>query len=297
MNTYISDSAFPVITVQLSVWDDPAVLLAVVGGLVMVTILLVLVAALYLLKVIRILAREASQENARRRGVPFVEEVGWWDKLMVWSNRSVPVEKEETILLDHNYDGIRELDNHLPPWWKWLFYATVIWGAIYLFTYHITGTFPLQQAELDEEIAVADEQARARKSAVAGPVIDETNVEVTADPAALADGKATFQSICASCHRPDGGGDIGPNLTDRYWKHGGDIKSIFKVVTKGVQGTNMVAWGSSMSPESIRNVSSYLLTLQGTNPPNGKKPEGDLYQPAKTDTGLPDSTRNVAGTP
>lgn len=297
MNTFISDLAIPVMPAQLSVWDDPAVLLAVVGGFVLITIVLVLVAALYLLKVIRVLAREAAQESARLRGVPLVEEAGWWDKLMAWSSQSVPVEKEETILLDHNYDGIRELDNHLPPWWKWLFYATIVWGAVYLFTYHITGTFPLQQAELDAEIAQADEQARARKSAVAGPVIDETNVEVSVDPAALADGKATFQSICASCHRPDGGGDIGPNLTDAYWKHGGDIKSIFKVVSKGVQGTNMVAWGASMSPENIRNVSSYLLTLQGTNPPNGKKPEGDLYQPEKANTTVADTTKNSAGTP
>lgn len=281
MNTFMTDSGFPVIPLQMSIWDDHAVFLAVVGGLVVITIMLVLLAALTLLKVIRVLAREAARESAQRRGIPYLEEVGWWEKLMAWSNRSVPVEQEETILLDHNYDGIRELDNHLPPWWKWLFYATIVWGAGYLFTYHITGTFPLQQAELEVEIAIADEQARARKAGVTDPVIDETNVEVTAEPSALADGKATFQSICSSCHRADGGGDIGPNLTDGYWKHGGDIKSVFKVVSNGVKGTNMVAWGASMSPENIRNVSSYLLTFQGSNPPNAKKPEGELYEPKK----------------
>ena len=103
------------------------------------------------------------------------------------------------------------------------------------------------------------------------------------DANALADGKITFLNNCASCHRKDGGGDIGPNLTDEYWKHGGSVQDIFKVVRHGVQGTNMIAWEGFISPEKMQNVSNYILTLQGTNPENGKKPEGELFKPKGTE--------------
>lgn len=288
MNILSALSGMPMIIMQTSVWDDQTVLLWLVTGFVFITMILVLLAAVFLLQLVRTMARDAAEERARRMGVSLVEEPSFWDRFSAWTNRSVPVEKEETILLDHNYDGIRELDNHLPPWWKWLFYATIVWGGAYLFTYHISGTFPSQVEEYDTEVAIADEAARQRKSTATGPVIDETNVEVATDGLALADGKSTFASICSSCHRMDGGGDIGPNLTDVYWKHGGDIRSIYKVVSQGIPGTNMVAWGASLSPEKIRNVSSYLLTLQGTDPPNAKKPEGEPVrlrpEPAPSDT-------------
>ena len=152
-----------------------------------------------------------------------------------------------------------------------------------LFRSYITGSLPLQDAEYESEVQLADEQARKAKGAETGPAIDENTVAAISEAGAIADGKETFISICASCHKADGGGDIGPNLTDKFWKHGGDIKSIFKVVKNGVTGTNMVAWGTSMSAEKIRNVSSYVLTLQGTNPPNAKPAEGTVYVPA-TDT-------------
>ena len=261
-----------------SIWDDPMILFYTVVGFIFITAVLILVVAFFLLQVLRQLTKEASIDAARQKGVEWKEEPSFWSKLMEWSNRSVPVEKEETVMLDHNYDGIRELDNFLPPWWKWLFYATIIWGGVYLAAYHLTETLPLQTAEYEQEVSMADAKQRLLKASVTGPVIDETNVEQTTDPAALADGKSTYTSICSSCHRMDGGGDIGPNLTDDYWKHGGDIRSVYVVVSKGVTGTNMIAWGSSLSPEKIRNVSSYLLSLRGTNPPNAKKPEGELFK-------------------
>ena len=275
--------SFPVISLQVqpsaSVWEDPTVLLYTVTGFIFIVLLLVLLVSFYLLQVIRQMAKMQEQETAKRKGVEWKEEPSLWSKLMVWSNRSVPIEKEETVMLDHNYDGIRELDNFLPPWWKWLFYATIIWGGGYLFAYHVAGSLPLQDDEYQAEVKKADDELRALKKAEPGEVIDENNIVAITDAVALADGKSTYTSICASCHRVDGGGDIGPNLTDAYWKHGGDISSVFKVVKNGVSGTNMVAWGSSMSPEKIRNVSSYVLTLAGTNPVNAKKPEGDLYEP------------------
>lgn len=283
MNSIFLALGLPVISLQVqpasSVWEDPTILLYTVTGFIFIVLLLVLLVSVYLLQVIRQMTKLQEQEAARRKGVEWAEEPSLWSRMMQISNRSVPIEKEETVMLDHNYDGIRELDNFLPPWWKWLFYATIIWGGGYLFAYHVAGSLPLQDAEFQAEVKKADDELRALKKSEPGEVIDENSVTVITDAVALADGKSTYTSICASCHRVDGGGDIGPNLTDAYWKHGGDIKSIFKVVKNGVSGTNMVAWGSSMSPEKIRNVSSYVMTLADTNPPNPKKPEGDLYQP------------------
>lgn len=282
MKLFLLKLAFAPIALQVtaaSIWDDPMILFYTVVGFIFLVAILVLIVSVYLLQIIRQMTKISEQELAKKRGVEWAEQPGLIERFIAWTNRSVPVEKEETILLDHNYDGIKELDNHLPPWWKWLFVGTVIWGAFYLFSYHVINSMPLQTAEYETELTVAAEQARLARKDAGESKIDETNVTVTAEVVALQDGKETFQSICASCHKADGGGDIGPNLTDAYWKHGGDIKSIFKVVQNGVTGTNMVAWGASMSPEKIRNVSSYLLTLQGTNPPNGKKPEGDLYVP------------------
>ena len=264
-----------------SVWDDPAILFYVVIGFLVIVSLLVLVVAVFMLRVVNIVAEKAAMEKAEKEGVVYKPEpsllTSVWDKL----NGYVPVEKEATIVLDHNYDGIRELDNHLPPWWKWLFYVTIAWSAVYLLSYHVFNSLPLSINEYDNEVAYANEQQRKMKAANPGPQIDETNVAFTDDAKFLADGKSTFLNTCASCHRRDGGGDIGPNLTDEYWKHGGSIANIFKVVKEGVQGTNMVAWGGVMSPEAMRNVSSYVMTLQGSNPPNPKKPEGDLYKPEK----------------
>jgi len=266
-------------TTQSSIWDDPMTKFYLVVSFIFVVSLLVLLVLIYLLKVVNILAEKAAREMAERAGkiyqpAPSVFK-SFWDTI----NGFVPKEKEATLVMDHNYDGITELDNHLPPWWKWLFYVTIIWGVIYFFAYHVFNTLPLSIGEYDNEVALANEQMQKMKTANPGPKIDEASVEVTADAKMLENGKSTFLNTCSSCHRKDGGGDIGPNLTDEYWKHGGNIKNLFKVITKGVPGTNMVAWGSTMSPEAIRNVASYVLTLQGTKPINPKKPEGDLSKP------------------
>lgn len=275
-------------TPSASVWDDPTVLFSVTVGFMFVVAILVLAVCVYLLKVVNTLAEQAAIEKAKRAGKEYQPEPSMLSKFWDTINGFVPKEKEATLVLEHDYDGIKELDNHLPPWWKWLFYATIVWGAVYLVMYHIVNTLPLSTAEYNNEVAYANEQMQKLRAANPEPPIDEATVEATTDVAALADGKSTFLNTCASCHRRDGGGDIGPNLTDQYWKHGGDIKNIFKVVKNGVPNTNMVAWGGVMSPSAIRNVASYVLTLQGSNPQNPKKPEGDLFkpqvEPVKADT-------------
>jgi cytochrome c oxidase cbb3-type subunit III len=270
-----------------SIWDDPMLTFYVAIGFIFVVVLLVLLVAVYMLQVIKVMTRQAAQEKATKLGIVYKEEPSIWSKLWKESNDFVPLEKEADIMLDHNYDGIRELDNHLPPWWKWLFYLSIVFAVVYMIFYHITDTLPLATQEYENEVAVANEQARKLQAANPVAAIDESNVTVVTEALALADGKQTFLNNCASCHRKDGGGDIGPNLTDEYWKHGGDIKNIFTVVRHGVQGTNMIAWEGFISPEKMQNVASYILTLKGTNPENPKKPEGEIYKPAgevKTDS-------------
>ncbi|HOJ17692.1 MAG: c-type cytochrome [Ignavibacteriales bacterium] len=182
-----------------------------------------------------------------------------------------PVEKEKDILLDHDYDGILELDNNLPPWWKALFYVTIVWGAIYLLWFHVFQVGNLQDAEYTEEVRIAE----IEKAALLGPgAIDENNVTKLTDPIALSTGKETFLKHCAACHGRGGEGLVGPNLTDDYWIHGADIKQVFLIVKNGVPEKGMISWKSQLNPVAMQEVSSYILSLRGSNPPNQKPPEG-----------------------
>ncbi|MFM8834893.1 MAG: cbb3-type cytochrome c oxidase N-terminal domain-containing protein, partial [Cytophagales bacterium] len=250
--------------------------------------------AAYMLRVLNYMNQQAARERAERLGIKYVPEPSMWEKLWQQSNDFVPVEKEESITFAHSYDGIKELDNHLPPWWTGLFVVTIIFGVGYLLFYHVFDTLPSQKAEYDNEVAIAQEQLKKLQAANPVAAIDENNVEATTDALALAEGKQIFLNTCASCHRKDGGGDIGPNLTDDHWKHGGGIKDIFKTVRHGVQGTNMIAWEGVISPEKMKNVSSYVLSLRGTNPPNAKKPEGDLLKPESKPDAKADSVKTQA---
>jgi cytochrome c oxidase cbb3-type subunit 3 len=259
------------------------VLLIVVLSFVLIVAVLILIIGLYLVNIIKMIILEDKKQKAAEEGVEYVEEEKkpWWNKLVKKASDAVPVEKEETILLDHNYDGIHELDNHLPPWWKWLFYITIIWGVVYLVVYHVFDALPL----MEEEYEIAMEDARLAKEArmsLAGNNIDENNVEFTDSDQALANGEAIFERECVACHAAEGQGLIGPNLTDNYWIHGGSMKDIFSTVKYGVPQKGMISWQSKLTPTDMRDVSSYIMTLVGTNPqgpPPPKAPEGELYEP------------------
>lgn len=199
-------------------------------------------------------------------------------------NASVSIEKEEAIMTDHDYDGIRELDNALPPWWKYGFYVTIVWAFAYLIHYHVTHTGPSSAQEYAMQNEEAEIQmAEYRKKAA--NLVDESNVVLLTETSAIEKGKATFTNNCVACHGAFGEGKVGPNLTDAYWKHGGDIKDLFKTIKFGVSGTGMKSWKADLSPSTMAEVASYILTLQGTNPAGAKEPEGDLYTPdAASDT-------------
>ncbi|MBT8234448.1 MAG: c-type cytochrome [Bacteroidia bacterium] len=189
----------------------------------------------------------------------------------------IPMDKEEDIDLGHDYDGIRELDNSLPPWWLYTFYLTIVWGIGYIYVYHISDLGLDQHSEYLAEIEIAEE-AKRNFLASQEDNIDETNVIFLDDAASLQAGKERFITSCAVCHGPDGQGGIGANLTDKYWIHGGGIKDIFKTIKYGVPEKGMIAWKTQLQPASIQKLASYVVTLQGTDPPNQKAPQGEIWE-------------------
>jgi cytochrome c oxidase cbb3-type subunit III len=201
----------------------------------------------------------------------------WYIKLKKFFNKSKPMEQEGEITLHHNYDGIQELDNVLPPWWINLFYVTILFGVIYLVRYHIVGDSN-QAQEFDKEMADAKIAVEEYKK-TAKDLIDEATVTQLTDPADLAKGKEVFTTNCVACHRPDAGGAIGPNLTDEYWLLGGGIKNVFHTITNGGRdGKGMVAWKGTLKPSEIQAVASYVLSLKGSNPKDPKEPQGDIWK-------------------
>jgi cytochrome c oxidase cbb3-type subunit 3 len=161
-----------------------------------------------------------------------------------------PIEEEAQIDLGHNYDGIRELDNVIPPWFTTAFLLTILFAGVYLYRYHIAKSAPLQLEEYKMAMAKADEEHDAYLATQAN-AIDENSV-TTLTGADLDAGKQTFTTICAACHRPDGGGQVGPNLTDAYWIHGGSLKDIFKTIKYGVPDKGMISWKEQLSPTANR---------------------------------------------
>lgn len=199
----------------------------------------------------------------------------WWKKFMKTATQYVPVEKEKDILFEHDYDGIRELDNRLPPWWLWLFYVTIIFSAIYFTAYHIfDGPSLIDEYNKEVEVAQAkiDEYLATKAEAV-----NEDNVTVLNDEESLSLGQSTFETLCMPCHGMHGEGNtIGPNLTDDYWLHGCDIKNVFNTISNGVIEKGMQSWKSQLRPVEIQRVASYILVkLHGSNPANAKAPQGE----------------------
>ena len=187
-----------------------------------------------------------------------------------------PLEKEEEIILDHNYDGIKELDNNLPPWWLYGFYASIIFAGVYLARYHIFDG-ATQKEEYLVEVAEAKAAVEEYKKNAKG-LIDANTVELLTGEEDINAGKAIFAGNCVACHKVDGGGGIGPNLTDSYWILGGGIKNVFNTISEGGRaGKGMVAWKTDLKPDEIAQVASYVLSLHGTTPADAKEPEGELW--------------------
>ena len=242
-------------------------------GVVLLVIVLLLILMVYLMSFMVTVFQKENPELANQPS--------WWDSFkerFVTGKMDAVGGKDEKakMMADHSYDGITELDNFMPPWLQWVFIGTIAFAVIYFVNYTVLGVGPTGEEEYQEELRVEAIAAEARKAnMLAG--IDENTVIFDESAAALSSGKSIFESNCAACHASDGGGGVGPNLTDDYWIHGGSIQDVFKVVKYGVVEKGMIPWQDQLSPEEMQQVSSYILTLVGTTPANPKEPQGDLF--------------------
>ena len=207
-----------------------------------------------------------------------------FSKFMHAITQSVSLQEENDIMLDHDFDGIKELDNKIPPWWNALFYGAIVFAIIYMIDYHIIGDGNVQINEYNKEVQAATLQAELLSKS--GALINEETVVILSDVAALSSGKDIFIKNCVACHGVNGEGIVGPNFTDDYWIHGASIKNIYKTISDGVPAKGMISWKSQLSPNQIQEVGSYIRTLRGTNPPNPKAPEGTLWDYAQENTNI-----------
>ena len=204
-----------------------------------------------------------------------------WNKLdKQFFTKAVSLEQEADLLLDHDYDGIKELDNALPPWWKYGFYITIVVAVFYLLKFEVWHTGMNPTEEYKQEMTAAKIQTDAFLAS-AKENVDENSV-VLLDAAGAAAGKALFAKTCAPCHLAEGQGLVGPNLTDDYWIHGGSVKDIFKTIKYGYPDKGMQSWQTTYSPIEIEELDTYIKTLRGTHPPHPKAPQGDLYKEVAT---------------
>lgn len=222
-----------------------------------------------------ILSDEQKKQLEEAQAVPFTQSE-FYKKWMAKLTRSKEIEKEIEVMLDHEYDGIKELDNVLPPWWVYLFYGTIIFGCIYLFRFHVIKEYN-QIEEFESQMEIA--RAEVEKYKLTAPdIMSVDKVILLTDEASIAKGKELFATNCAACHKPDGGGSIGPNLTDEYWILGGGVKNIFNTIMEGGrEGKGMVPWKATIKPSDIQKIASYIVTLQGSNPADAKPAEGDKW--------------------
>lgn len=220
-----------------------------------------------------LLTDEQKKQLEEAQTVSFTDSK-FYQGMMKKLTRSKSVEQDSDVMLDHDYDGIKELDNVLPPWWVGLFYITIIFAAVYLLRFHVFGDYT-QAEEFAQE--VADAKAEMDKNPAAKEeAFDMAKLTVVTDKAALAKGKEIFANTCAACHKADGGGQIGPNLTDEFWINGGGIKNVFHTISEGGrEGKGMVPWKNTFKPADIQIIASYVLSLQGTKPAGGKAPEAE----------------------
>ncbi|MEJ2112352.1 MAG: cbb3-type cytochrome c oxidase N-terminal domain-containing protein [Flavobacteriaceae bacterium] len=260
--------------------EKPAFIEQPIIMLFLLLVLLILIAMEAIVGSIDNIVYKSLDEEAKAR---YMANTNAQPKIFIWVKNiykklvgSRPIQEEHEIILDHNYDGIRELDNSLPPWWLYSFYISIVFAAVYLLRYHVfNGQNQFQELETEyAEAKIAIEEYKK----TAKDLVDINTVTLLTDLADLKAGQTIFETNCIACHKADGGGGIGPNLTDEYWILGGGIKNVFQTVSEGGRdGKGMIAWKQSLKPAEIAQVSSYVLQFQGTTPAEPKDPEGDIW--------------------
>lgn len=267
-------------------WSTGITSVDIVICVMILTSIMVLCVAILMLKVVKFYVKEAAnptpfatpEERERRRLEAEALEALRKKKPAIWSRlmQLKPIEEEDNLVMEHRFDGIAELDNPIPAWFRVLFYATIVFGIGYLLNYHVFNYSKSQ----DEEYAAELQQAVDDKAAfLANPVnsasaVNENNIVLSKDAAVLKSGGALFATRCPPCHGDHAQGLVGPNLTDEYWLHGGKIKDVFKTIKYGVPEKGMISWEKSMSAQQISDIANYVLSLQGTKPAGAKASQG-----------------------
>ena len=254
--------------------EEPMVLLF------LVLVLLIIIAIEAIVSSIKNVLYQSLDEESRAR---FDAKKSKTPALITWIDETYnklvgtkPMAEEHEIILDHNYDGIKELDNNLPPWWIYGFYASIVFAAIYLVRFHVLNG-ENQYDELESDLVQAKLDIEEYKK-TAKDLVDFNTVELLTDAGDLKAGQKLFDLNCVACHKADGGGGIGPNLTDKNWILGGGIKNVFKTISEGGRdGKGMIAWKQSLKPSEMAQISSYVLQFEGTTPAEPKAAEGDIW--------------------
>ncbi|MBS3737674.1 cbb3-type cytochrome c oxidase N-terminal domain-containing protein [Mesohalobacter halotolerans] len=262
---------------EYAIFEKPFAALFVFMVLIVAIAIEVTVAALHKILYLSLSEdkKEAFDKAQAKKSTYFSRQV---ERLMQAMTKSKKIEEEHEIELDHNYDGIRELDNRLPPWWVYSFYLTIIFAAVYLVRFHIFNDYDQEEEYLTEvaeaEVAIEEWKENAKD------FVNAENVTMLEDEARLQNGEQIYVQNCVACHKVDGGGGIGPNLTDEHWILGGGIKNVFRTISEGGRsGKGMVAWKNNLSPAEMHEVASYVMTFQGTTPSDPKEPQGEIWKP------------------
>ncbi|MGZ3891226.1 MAG: cbb3-type cytochrome c oxidase N-terminal domain-containing protein [Mucilaginibacter sp.] len=247
-------------------------------GAIMLLLIVLVIAMLAVLKAFRVLAKaligpEAVKETKAEKAAIKAERKAANAAALIKLLSLKPMSEEHTLIMEHEYDGIQELDNPTPAWFMYLFYGTIIFAICYLLIYHVFDAAPLQYEEYKNEMAVAAKEKAIFLSKAANRV-DENTVKLTTDAAVLSSGKALFTERCVACHGANGQGMIGPNLTDDFWLHGNKISDVFKTIKYGVASKGMPTWETQLTPKQISDVANYVESIHGTKPANPKEPQG-----------------------
>lgn len=190
------------------------------------------------------------------------------------ANNVILDDKEEKLLLDHNYDGIEEFDYPLPAWWVWTFIGGIVFAVFYIYYYTVAGA-PSLKDEFNTEMA-AIEKVREEQRKLTGNFDLEDFKSWQKGENSMQLAAAVYEENCLSCHEEGGKGDIGPNLTDEYWLNVKDIEpgTLYAFIRKGNEDNGMPAWADMLSKEELYAAVQYVLSVKDKNLP-GKEPQGE----------------------
>lgn len=187
--------------------------------------------------------------------------------------KNLILDDERDLLMDHEYDGIQELDNNMPPWWLWGFYFTIALAVVYLFYYEVSGWGPTQEEQYEIEMAMAAERYGTTDEIIS----DFAQAQILTDMQSIERGREIYSAstnLCATCHGAQGQGLVGPNLTDNYWKHGCDFQSIITSIKDGFPAQGMPPYGSTVriADDDLIMLASYIMYIRGSEPDNPRAP-------------------------